>query len=511
VRPSALIVSASATQLAAELERAGWTCTVTAALPAPEDAPAANAVLVDPESLGVSTQHAVSVIAAHREAMPIVVLGDTRLDNAIAALRAGAADYLERSAPAVEVTATLRRLLEQRVIAECLAGRPTPGQQFPELVGESSAMAGLRGRLRQAASSDVTVLLVGETGTGKELLARLIHASGSRRHGPIVVVNCAAIPDSLADSELFGHVKGAFSGALQPHRGLFRAAHDGTLFLDDVGALSLDVQAKLLRALQERTVRPVGASHEVPVDFRVIGSTHVELDTLVRAGRFREDLYYRLAVFEVHVPPLRERELDVMLLAERFLEEASVRTGKHIRGISPAVARAFLSYSWPGNVRELRNCIDYAAAVARYDHITEADLPDAIRLRPSPVLSEADDDVRWDTVERRHIEAVLRSVTGNRAHAARLLGIDRKTLHRKLERMNIDVPPRTRSGTRPRTEPPAEHSVQIIDQAVGDEGMGGEGYGATGSGGASTRGADEVEAEAAGGDGHSTRYRLIFR
>ncbi|HEV8246190.1 MAG TPA: sigma-54 dependent transcriptional regulator, partial [Polyangiaceae bacterium] len=420
--------------------------------------------------------------------VPVVVLGDTRLDSAIAALRAGAADYLERSAPAVELSAALRRLLEQRQISECLAGRPTPGQQYPELVGESAAMNALRSRVRQAASSDVTILLVGETGTGKELLARLVHASGPRRHGPIVVVNCAAIPDSLADSELFGHIKGSFSGALQSHRGLIRAANEGTLFLDDVGALSLDVQAKLLRSLQERTIRPVGASLEVPVDFRVVASTHADLEALVRSGRFREDLYYRLAVFEVQVPPLRERELDVMLLAERFLEEASVRTGKQIRGIAPAVARAFLSYAWPGNVRELRNCIDYAVAVARYDHLTEADLPDAIRLRPSLPLSVSDDDVRWDTVERRHIEAVLRSVSGNRAHAARLLAIDRKTLHRKLDRMNIDVPPRTRSGLRPRTDAPAEDAP-----------------------------ADEVRALASGEaasetvDPQSTRYRLIFR
>ncbi len=483
MRPSVLIVSSSASELGAELEHAGWSCTVSQSISGAADAPAAGVVVVDPEAIGEGTQAAVSSVANLRPGVPVVVLGDTRLDSAIAALRAGAADYLERSAPGVEVSAALRRLLEQRVIAECLAGRPTPGQQFPELVGDSNAMTALRGRLRQAASSDVTVLLVGETGTGKELLARLVHASGARRHGPIVVVNCAAIPDSLADSELFGHVKGAFSGALQAHRGLFRAAHEGTLFLDDVGALSLDVQAKLLRALQQKTVRPVGASHEVPVDFRVVGSTHVELDSLVRSGRFREDLYYRLAVFEVHVPPLRDRELDVMLLAERFLEEGSVRTGKHIRGISPAVARAFLSYSWPGNVRELRNCIDYAVAVARYDHLTESDLPDAIRVRPAAALGPADDDVRWDTVERRHIEAVLRSVGGNRAHAARLLGIDRKTLHRKLDRMNIDVPPRTRSGTRPRTEAPEPTAdVEIIDS----------------------------EAESAGDD-QSTRYRLIFR
>ena len=486
MRPSVLIVAANAAPLASELERAGWATTL-ASSPAVASAAQPGVIIVDPGTLDLSTSEAVGSVSAKNPSVPVVVLGDTKLESAIAALRAGAADYLERGVPGAEVATTLRRLLEQRVIAEVLAGRPAPGQQYPELVGDSAALTALRARIRQAASSEVTILLVGETGSGKELLARLIHASGARRHGPIVVVNCAAIPESLADSELFGHVKGAFSGALAPHRGLFRAAHEGTLFLDDVGALSLDVQAKLLRALQQRSVRPVGSSHELPVDFRVVASTTVDLEHLVRAGRFREDLYYRLAVFEVHVPTLRERELDVMLLAERFLEEASVRTGKQIRGIAPAVARAFLSYSWPGNVRELRNCIDYAVAVARYDHLTDSDLPDAIKAKPEQSLTRGDDDMRWDTVERRHIEAVLRSVTGNRAHAARLLGIDRKTLHRKLERMNIDVPPRTRSGTRPR-EMGAEGEASA-DQPTGTDGE---------------PAPDEAEP-------HSTRYRFIFR
>ncbi len=487
LRPSVLIVAANTASLASELERAGWATTLASSIAVVSAATQPGVILVDPATLDISTSEAVGALTAKFPAVPLVVLGDTRLESAIAALRAGAADYLERGLPSSEVAASLRRTLEQKVISECLAGRPAPGQQFPELVGESTALAALRARIRQAASSEVTILLVGETGSGKELLARLIHASGSRRHGPIVVVNCAAIPDSLADSELFGHVKGAFSGALAPHRGLFRAAHEGTLFLDDVGALSFDVQAKLLRALQQRSVRPVGSSHELPVDFRVVASTTVDLEQLVRAGRFREDLYYRLAVFEVHVPSLRERELDVMLLAERFLEEASVRTGKRIRGIAPAVARAFLSYSWPGNVRELRNCIDYAVAVARYDHLIESDLPDAIKTKPAPSLARGDDDLRWDTVERRHIEAVLRSVTGNRAHAARLLGIDRKTLHRKLERMNIDVPPRTRSGTLRREQ--ADEPEPDATQPTGTEGS----------------------PPSSDGEPQSTRYRFIFR
>jgi two-component system response regulator HydG len=249
----------------------------------------------------------------------------------------------------------------------------------------------------------------------------------------------------LADSELFGHVKGAFSGAVNSHRGLFRAADGGTLFLDDVGALSLDIQAKLLRALQQKSVRPVGAPSEVQVDFRVIASASTDLSGLVAEHRFREDLYFRLAVLELHVPPLRDRGRDLLLLADHFVREGGVKAGKQVRGITPAVARALLAYSWPGNVRELKNSIEYAIAVARYDRLQENDLPEAIRASQTATPS-IEEDPSWEAAARRHIEAVLRSVDGNRAQAARLLGIDRKTLHRKLTRMKIDVPPRTKSG-----------------------------------------------------------------
>ncbi len=448
MRPSVLLLSQTAAALRPDLEAAGWVVSALEpeAVSTLEVCP--GVVVFDPEATGFALAEAIRDVRSTFPTVPLLVLGDSKLTSAIDALREGASDYVERSSPAAEIIASLERLMEQRAIAECLSTRSPLSFHFPELVGESAAVSALRARIRQAASSDVTVLTVGETGTGKELVARLIHAAGERCHGPIVVVNCAAIPDSLADSELFGHVKGAFTGASAQHRGLFRAAHGGTLFLDDVGALSPDVQAKLLRALQQKSVRPVGGSGELPVDFRVIASTTVELDALVREGTFREDLYYRLAVLEIPVPPLRERGLDVMLLAEGFLEDASIRSGKEIRGITPAVARTFLSYSWPGNVRELKNTIDYAVAVARYDHVTESDLPEVMRPRVADPELSPDEDVRWETVERRHIEAVLRSVQGNRAHAARLLGIDRKTLHRKLERMNIEVPPRTRSGSR---------------------------------------------------------------
>jgi transcriptional regulator with PAS, ATPase and Fis domain len=288
---------------------------------------------------------------------------------------------------------------------------------------------------------------VGEGGTGKELVARLIHAGSARARGPFVVVACASIPPSLAESELFGHVKGAFSGAGVARRGLLAAANGGTLFLDDVGSIPMALQAKLLRSFQERAVRPVGSNLEITTDFRLVVSSTVELDELVRQQRLRADLYYRLAVLELRLPPLRERGYDTLVLAERFLAMATERMGKRITGFTPGAEEALLLHAWPGNVRELQNAIDYAVAVARYTRVGEDDLPRSLRPRRMPATWTAPDS-DWEAVEARHIEAVLRSVAGNRSRAAEQLGIDRKTLQRKLERFAIDVP--SRSGTRRR-------------------------------------------------------------
>ncbi len=259
-------------------------------------------------------------------------------------------------------------------------------------------------------------------------------------------MGCSTIPASLAESELFGHVKGAFSGAVTSHPGLVRAAHEGTLFLDDVGSLSLDLQAKLLRVLQQRSVRPIGGTQEIPADFRLLASTSVPLQDLVQqAARFAKTCTTGWRSWR---SPYRrcasEMQADALLLAEVFLQEASARLGKTVRSLSTAAARALLAYRWPGNVRELRNVIEYAVTVAGFDHLSETDLPEAVQSRRSSPDLRADDP-RWSAVERQHIEAVLRSVDGNRARAARLLGIDRRTLHRKLDRLAIDVPPRSRT------------------------------------------------------------------
>jgi DNA-binding NtrC family response regulator len=437
LRPSILFMPDPSESLRQELETLG----VTAVLASEgERASEVDLVFVEPKPLGEDVAVLRRGFEETHAGVPVVVMGDAGLESAIAAMRAGAADYIEVTAPASEIAAAAQRLISERAIVNSLSGLPR-GDHGLELVGNSPKLRELRERVAQLAPSDVTVLISGETGTGKELVANLLH----EKRGSFVVVGCSTIPASLAESELFGHVKGAFSGALTAHPGLVRAAHGGTLFLDDVGSLSLDLQAKLLRVLQQRSVRPVGGTQEIPADFRLLASSSVPLQELVQRGTFREDLYYRLAVVEVAVPPLREREHDALVLAEVFLQEASARLGKTVRSLSTAAARALLSYRWPGNVRELKNAIEYAVTVAAFDHLSESDLPEAIQARRSYPDLRADDS-RWSAVERQHIEAVLRSVDGNRARAARLLGIDRRTLHRKLDRLSIDVPPRSRPG-----------------------------------------------------------------
>ena len=443
MRPSILFLPDPDDRLRLELDSLGVSSVTTAQ---PDSANEVDLILIDPKRLGQDVAVLRRRFDDTHPGVPVVVMGDAGLESAIAAMRAGAADYVEASAPAGEIAAIARRLVSERAIVSSLSGTHQVTSHAPELVGKSPKLRELRERVAQLATSDVTVLISGETGTGKELVANLLHTNGAGSSGSFVVVGCSTIPASLAESELFGHVKGAFSGALAAHPGLVRAAHGGTLFLDDVGSLSLDLQAKLLRVLQQRSVRPIGASQEVAADFRLIASTSVPLVDLVQKGAFREDLFYRLAVVEVSVPPLRDREHDALLLAEVFLQEASARAGKIVRALSTAAARALLAYRWPGNVRELKNALDYAVTVAEFDHLSESDLPEAVHARRSYPGDARADDPRWSAVERQHIEAVLRSVDGNRARAARLLGIDRRTLHRKLDRLAIDVPPRTRPG-----------------------------------------------------------------
>ena len=282
-----------------------------------------------------------------------------------------------------------------------------------------------------------TVLIEGESGTGKELIARALHSSKTAPAGPFVTFNCSNLVDSLAESQLFGHVKGAFTDARTARPGLFVTASGGTLLLDEIGEMPMGMQAKLLRALQERTARPVGGDSEVPFDARVIAATNRDLEAAVAARTFRQDLYYRINVVHIPVPALRERENDVLLLAQSFLERSKANAGGRILGLTSGAAQRLLAYTWPGNVRELQNCIERAMALSQFDHIGVDDLPERIsRVQPTRLEVEIADVTEFlpmDEIERRYVAQVLAALGGNKASAARALGMDRRTLYRKLD------------------------------------------------------------------------------
>jgi len=293
-------------------------------------------------------------------------------------------------------------------------------------------------KIQKAAPVDSTVLILGESGTGKELVAQALHRGGRRRDGPFVAVNCAAMPESLLESELFGHASGAFTDARGSRSGLFAQASGGTLFLDEIGELPLGLQPKLLRALQERVARPVGSDREIPFDVRLITATNRDLESAVEERRFREDLYFRIQVITIEVPPLRLRGNDVLLLASHFVEEFAAAAGKLVKGFTSGAAEKLRGYSWPGNVRELRHSIERAVALTRFEQLTVEDLPERVRShRGTQILIASDDPsdlLPLEEVERRYILRVLEASGGNKTLASRILGLDRKTLYRKLER-----------------------------------------------------------------------------
>jgi two-component system, NtrC family, response regulator AtoC len=329
--------------------------------------------------------------------------------------------------------AQMSEIIELRRELIRLEAGPAPVAPFPELIGESVALRRLRALIERVARSEATVLITGESGTGKEVVARTLHAHGSHRAGPFLAVSLGAIPHHLLESELFGHAKGAFTGAVGDRSGLLREAASGSVFFDEIADMPLDTQAKLLRALQQRSLRGLGQREEVPFNARIIAATSRDLEREVEAGRFRQDLFFRLNVIHLVTPPLRDRGHDVLLLAQHFIQRSNTPLRK-IVGLTPAAARALIAYRWPGNVRELEHCIVSAAASARYDHITAEDLPERVRGTIAPPAEQQPDDlVSLKELERQHILEVLRAVGGNKALTSRHLGLDRKTLYRKLK------------------------------------------------------------------------------
>jgi two-component system response regulator HydG len=392
-------------------------------------------------------------VLASRDVPVLVMTAFGSLDRAVAAMRAGVYDFVTKPLDVSELVRTLNRAVRESALrreARRLRRSVATGG-FQGMIGSSPAMIRAFALVHRVADGEVTALVTGESGTGKELVARAIHERSLRAAGPFVAINCAALPESLLESELFGHTRGAFTDARRDRRGLFLEASRGTLFLDELGEMPLSTQAKLLRALQERRVRPVGGDEEVPFDARVVAATNSDLEAAVAAKTFREDLFYRVNVVRIDLPPLRARGRDVLDIAGHVLRSCQPR-GQSVVGFTTSAIDALLSYPWPGNVRELRNAIQYAVALAEYDHIGFDDLPPAIRdFKKGIGRARAKMPVSLVTVaelERRYIAQVLKAVDGNKTVAARILGFDRRTLYRRLEAQK-----RSRGGRPPR-EPP---------------------------------------------------------
>jgi DNA-binding NtrC family response regulator len=400
------------------------------------------------------------VLAGLREERPepgiIIVTAFGTIRNAVEATRLGASAYLEKPVDNEELLLGISRILEVRNLrheVEALRSELTSRYRFSNIVGTSARMNSVFQLMEKISRVDGTVLITGESGTGKELVARAVHFAGPRKDGPFVVVNCGAIPHDLIESEFFGHVKGAFTDARSDKTGKFEQANAGTIFLDEVGELSPDAQVKFLRALGEREITRVGGTRTVPIDVRVIAATNKDLEAEISRGSFREDLYFRLAVLSIALPPLRERTADIPLLVEHFVRKFAGDLAKNVLGFTPGALRCLVAYAWPGNVRELENVVYEALVMAEGEWVPETALPARLRLfgavpaaaEPGPgqmppgSLKEAVQSVA-ETREKALILEALRQAGGNRTRAAGILGISRKTLFNKMTALDIRWP-----------------------------------------------------------------------
>jgi two-component system nitrogen regulation response regulator NtrX len=379
----------------------------------------------------------------------VVISGHGNIESAVRAIKMGAFDFVEKPLSLEKTVLVVRNALRQRRLeVENQALRARVDAQHT-MVGESYAMAKLREQVAMAAPTNGRVLILGENGTGKELVARTIHSMSRRRTGPFVEVNCAAIPEELIESELFGHVRGAFTGAVADRRGKFETAHGGTIFLDEIADMSLKTQAKVLRVLQEQVMEAVGGSTRIRVDARVLAATNKDLPTEIRAGRFREDLYFRLNVVPIFVPPLRERHEDIALLADHFMAMLGREYGRRAKTFEPDAIIALQQYGWPGNVRELRNLVERLMIMVPGDRISSRDLSfldlgtGAVLAQPQPVSATAPLHDARDQFEREYILRALAAQQGNISRTAEVLGVERSNLYRKMRAFGINPPRRT--------------------------------------------------------------------
>ncbi|MGH7341032.1 MAG: sigma-54-dependent transcriptional regulator, partial [Candidatus Rokuibacteriota bacterium] len=439
MKPSILIVDNDPemlSTLARQLDTPAWTVTTADSGPKAMTRMTAQAFDVILTDLVMDEVDGLALLREARRRDPhtrvILMTAFGSLETAISAIRDGAYDYLSKPFKLDEVTVAVERALEDRRLREENRQLRTQIEEtfsFERILGRSPAMRAALQQVAAVAASEASILLLGESGTGKELVARAIHRHSARRNGPFVAVNCAAIPETLLESELFGHEKGAFTGADRKRRGLFVEAGEGTLFLDEVGDIPLPLQAKLLRVLQERVVRSVGGSHEVPLDLRIVSATHRDLSGMVSEGKFRDDLYYRLAVIPIRLPSLRERVEDILLLAHHFLGRAAAATGKQLQGFDDEASAWLLSHRWPGNVRELENVVERAVWMASGDRVRLEDLGTEFAAEQTcaaglrPTVAE---------VENEYIRRVLLECKGDKVTAARILGLSVRTLQRKF-------------------------------------------------------------------------------
>jgi two-component system response regulator HydG len=442
----------------------------------------ADVVVTDVQMSGMSgIDLCVELRQRYPDLLPLVLTGQGGLDTAIAAIRAGAYDFITKPVKVDALAIAVQRALEHLSLQrEVMRLRRDQHKDMPidGIAGSSPAIRETIEMIRRIADSDATVLVTGESGTGKELVARALHRLSPRANEPFVAVNCAAMPAPLLESELFGHVRGAFTDAKRSRAGLFVQAGAGTIFLDEIGEMPIEMQVKLLRVLQERKVRPVGGDEEIPFEARVITATNRDLETEVEEKRFREDLFYRINVVAIPVPPLRARAGDILLLAQYFLKRIAGRTNKPVQGVSGPAARLLMDYDWPGNVRELENSMERAVALCRLDEITVDDLPAKVQEHQSSkivITTESPGElITLDEMERRYVRQVLNAVGGNKTHAARILGIDRRSLYRRLEEPRHDPKSAEPAGasavSHPRAPVPPPHASN--GHASGSSGAG---------------------------------------
>jgi two-component system response regulator HydG len=404
-------------------------------------------IVTDVRMAEMSGIEALKVIKDYNPAIPILIMtAYSSVESAVEALKAGAYDYLTKPLDFDVLKLTIERALDHTSLrAENLSLKEKLRSSYDlaNIIGKSQPMKELIEMVAMVAPSEATALITGESGTGKELIARSIHYNSGRKEGPLVTVNCAALTETLLESELFGHEKGAFTGADRRREGRFMQGNKGTIFLDEIGEMSSVMQAKLLRVIQDREIQRVGSDFTLKVDVRILAATNRDLQEDVSAGKFREDLYYRLNVVTLRVPPLRERVEDIPLLAQHFLETYARKNKKRIKGFTPLAMDMFLKYDWPGNVRELENAVERAVILGLGDYITEKELP----LRIAKAYPHAEKIDRPPTVsneprsleaaEKEAVLAALKAAGGNKSETARLLGITRKTLHKKLQKYGV--------------------------------------------------------------------------